>query len=89
MRAKAMATLGGVRDEEETRQFVRRNLDHWDTHGYGLWIFRDKAEDRFVGRAGLRNVTVGGSDEIEVAYTTEEGYPGASDSSVSMRRVTK
>ena len=73
---KVMATLGGVRDEEETRQFFRRNVDHWDTHGYGLWIFRDKARDRFVGRAGLRNVTVGGSDEIEVAYALRREWWG-------------
>ena len=73
---KVMATLGGVRDEEETRQFFRRNLDHWDTHRYGLWILRDKTEDRFVGRAGLRNVTVGGSDEIEVAYALRQEWWG-------------
>ncbi len=73
---RVMATLGGVRDEEETRQYFSRNLDHWDTHGYGPWMFHDKAGDGFVGRAGLRKVALGGCNEIEVGYALLEEWWG-------------
>jgi [ribosomal protein S5]-alanine N-acetyltransferase len=63
-----MATLGGLRSDEETRAFLRRNLGHWHRHGYGLWVFRDERDGRFVGRGGLRHVRVGGADEVELAY---------------------
>lgn len=72
---RIMATLapagvpnGGVLSDEETRRFLPRHLDHWDRHGYGLWVFRDKADGRFVGRAGLHNTRVGGEDGVELAY---------------------
>ena len=63
-----MATLGGVRSDEQTRAYLAKNLAHWDQHGYGLWIFRDRATGRFVGRGGLRHVTIEDTPEIEVAY---------------------
>ncbi len=31
-------------------------------------MFRDRADGRFVGRAGLHNTHVGGNDEVELAY---------------------
>jgi ribosomal-protein-alanine N-acetyltransferase len=71
---RVMATLGppgapdGILSEEETRQFLRRHLDHWERYGYGLWAFRDRTNGRFVGRAGLYNTRVGGNDEVELAY---------------------
>jgi ribosomal-protein-alanine N-acetyltransferase len=63
-----MATLGGLRSAEQTQRYIVENLAHWDRQGYGLWIFRDKKENRFVGRGGLRRVTVEGDEEVEVAY---------------------
>jgi [ribosomal protein S5]-alanine N-acetyltransferase len=65
---EVMATLGGLRTAEQTQRYLDHNLAHWDHHGYGLWIFRDKTENRFVGRGGLRGVTVEGDEEVEVAY---------------------
>jgi RimJ/RimL family protein N-acetyltransferase len=63
-----MATLGGVRSDERTQEYLGENLEHWDRHGYGLWIFRDRATGAFVGRGGLRRVTLEDAPEIEVAY---------------------
>lgn len=66
--AKVMATLGGLRSDERTRQELCQHLDHWERHGYGLWVFRTQVDGRFAGRGGLRNVDVGGHDEVELAY---------------------
>ena len=63
---RVMKTLGGVRSDLETQRFLETNLEHWHRNGYGLWIFR--ADTLFVGRAGLRQVEVGGSLEVELAY---------------------
>ena len=67
---------GGVLSDEETLQFLRRHLDHWERHGYGLWAFWDRTNGRFVGRAGLYNTRVGGNDEVELAYVLMAEYWG-------------
>ena len=72
--APAGAPNDGVVSDEETQRFLRRHLDHWDRYGYGLWAFRDREDDRFVGRAGLYNTHVGGSDEVELAYALMAEY---------------
>jgi ribosomal-protein-alanine N-acetyltransferase len=71
---RVMATLGGLRSDEETACYLRDNLDHWERHGYGIWVFRDRAEGLFVGRAGLRNTHLGGNDEVELAYALVAEY---------------
>jgi ribosomal-protein-alanine N-acetyltransferase len=63
-----MATLGGVRSDERTRTYLAHNLEHWAEHGFGLWIFRDRATGAFVGRGGLRHVVLEGQSEVEVTY---------------------
>lgn len=62
-------------------QQVRRILDymihHWQTHGFGPWIFEHGTPDhrlfgyearRMVGYAGLRHSLVAGRAEIELLY---------------------
>jgi [ribosomal protein S5]-alanine N-acetyltransferase len=39
-------------------------------------VFRDRADGRFVGRAGLLNTYVGGNDEVELAYGLMAEYWG-------------
>jgi ribosomal-protein-alanine N-acetyltransferase len=63
-----MATLGGIRPPGQTRAFLAKNLRHWQQHGFGLWIFRDKVDGGFVGRGGLRHVTLQGCPDVEISY---------------------
>jgi [ribosomal protein S5]-alanine N-acetyltransferase len=65
---RVMFTLGGIRSAGQTRRYLQDNLAHWENHGYGLWMFRAKSDHRFIGRGGLRKVTVEGNTEIELAY---------------------
>lgn len=65
---QVMSTLGGVRSVDDTRLFILNNLHHWQRHGFGLWAFRDKTNNHFVGRAGLRKTDVEGKEEVELAY---------------------
>jgi len=65
---RVMATLGGLRSAATTRAFLRRNVVHWERHGFGLWVFTRKTDGRFVGRGGLRCITIHGRPEVEIAY---------------------
>ena len=71
-----MATLGGVRPDEETERYLRDNLMHWERYGFGIWAFRDGKDGSFVARAGLRHTHVGGNDEVELAYALRSEYWG-------------
>jgi len=71
-----MATLGGVRSVEQTAKWLRENLEHWDRHGFGIWIFRDAASNQIAGRAGLRRVEVEGAPEVELGYALASRHWG-------------
>jgi len=64
--------LGGVRSPEATRDYLKANLGHWETHGFGLWILKT-ADGAFIGRAGIRPLVLEGVEEIEVAYALVRG----------------
>ena len=63
-----MATLGGLRSLEETKEYVAAQLLHWEQHGFGWWIAFDLATSEFVGRGGVRFIELEGRQEVEVGY---------------------
>jgi RimJ/RimL family protein N-acetyltransferase len=65
---RVMANLGGVRDDIQTRSYLDVNLAHWKQHDFGLWIVRDRRDDRIAGRAVLRHLDIEGTDEMEIGY---------------------
>jgi RimJ/RimL family protein N-acetyltransferase len=65
---RVMATLGGLRSEEQTRELLRGHFAHWEEHGFGWWVARDSSTGAFAGRGGLRRRIVGGLEEVEVGY---------------------
>lgn len=66
--ADAMATLGGVRTPEQTRDWLASMDRHWTEHGFGPWIARETKSRSFVGIGGLRQVAVEDTEEIEIGY---------------------
>lgn len=66
---RVMATLGGVRTPDQTRDWLTQRLEHWRQYGFGLWLVRERETGRFAGRGGLQHVEIDGRDEIEVAYS--------------------
>jgi ribosomal-protein-alanine N-acetyltransferase len=65
---RVMATMGGVRSPHDTAEWLDRQLEHWQRHGFGLWMARDRGSGQFIGRGGLHHVEIDGRDEIEVGY---------------------
>lgn len=63
-----MMHLGGVRTADWTAVYMARNLRHWEEHGFGLWILRERSGGEPIGRAVLRHLLVDGVDEVEVGY---------------------
>ena len=63
--AVTMASLGGVRSEEQTRDYMQRFLTHWEENGFGMWVLYDR-DQHFVGRAALRRMELDGQMEVEV-----------------------
>lgn len=66
---RVMATLGGVRSPDETREWLAQKMEHWRQYGFGLWMARERKTGRFAGRGGLQHVEIEGRDEIEVGYS--------------------
>ena len=73
---EVMYTLGGTRTFRETQEIHKNMMDHWEKFGYGIYIFRDKNTDEFVGRGGLKKVSLEGKDEIEAIYALMPTYWG-------------
>jgi ribosomal-protein-alanine N-acetyltransferase len=74
--ARQMETLGGIKNEEETREYLEWNLNQWDRHRHGLWILRERRDGPVVGRALLRHLSLEGRDEVEVGYSFHPEYWG-------------
>jgi RimJ/RimL family protein N-acetyltransferase len=64
---RVMATLGGIRTDAQTLEYLDRGVAHWERHGFGLWTLRS-TQGAFMGRAAIRHVLVDDQDEIEIAY---------------------
>lgn len=65
---RMMATMGGVRSLEETDAYLATNLSHWDIHGFGVWLLREKGSGTLVGRGVLRAQAFDEQEETSVGY---------------------
>lgn len=71
-----MAHLGGVRDEQQTAEYLSRNLEHWAEHGFGVWILRERAGSQPIGRGILRYLTLDGKRELEIGFAFYPAFWG-------------
>jgi ribosomal-protein-alanine N-acetyltransferase len=68
---RVAATLSLTRrppSEPEVRAGLIEAIGHWELHGFGLWLLRDRTSGALVGRGGLQHTWVTGLDEVEVAW---------------------
>lgn len=72
-----MAAFGGGRsDRAQMERWVRRNLDHQDRCGYGLFSVILKADDALIGDCGLERMDVEGVAEVELGYDLRSDFWG-------------
>lgn len=75
-----MATLsadGKPFPDKKTREIVEAAVEHWQDHGFGLWMFCHNTNGNFLGYAGLRHAKVEGEDEVELYYALRSPYWGS------------
>jgi RimJ/RimL family protein N-acetyltransferase len=66
--AEQMRLLGGVREFAASEEYVAKAVAHWERHGFGAYILRDRATGEISGRALLRLTDIEGVGEVEVGY---------------------
>src|SRR5262245_42120293 len=72
MRYASMAGLPLTR--EQSAKWVESMLNHWQTHGYGMWAAEAKSTGKLIGRIGLQFPP--GFPETEVAFMLDTEHWG-------------
>jgi RimJ/RimL family protein N-acetyltransferase len=54
--------------EAEVRDGLRAKIDHWDRHGFGIWLLRDRETGEMVGRGGLQYTYTAGLNDVEAGW---------------------
>jgi [ribosomal protein S5]-alanine N-acetyltransferase len=54
--------------EADVRASLADKRDHWERHGFGLWLLRDRATGELVGRGGLQYTDAVGGYAVEAAW---------------------
>jgi RimJ/RimL family protein N-acetyltransferase len=54
--------------EQDVLDGVRANIAHWERHGFGMWLVRDRASGEMIGRGGLQYTYSASLDEIEAGW---------------------
>ena len=57
---------------ERVHHYIKRQLDHWGRHGYGIYGIVPKGEKYIIGWAGLQFVSE--LNETEVAYFLDKSH---------------
>lgn len=57
---------GGPYTGPEIEEYVAARLDHWETHGFGIFMLRTRSPDGVVGYAGLEHA--GGTAFVDIRY---------------------
>jgi RimJ/RimL family protein N-acetyltransferase len=55
--------------EHEVAGWLAARDSHWERHGFGQWLLRDRITGEMVGRGGLAHTRIGGRDEVELAWS--------------------
>ena len=62
--------------DKKIREIVEAAVQHWQEHGFGLWIFCHNTTGNFLGYAGLHKTEVTGEDETELFYALRSPFWG-------------
>jgi [ribosomal protein S5]-alanine N-acetyltransferase len=61
--------LGGPRTPAQAREMLEEKITQWDQHGFGQWIWRERANGDLVARIGLQWTTSPGELVVEVGWS--------------------
>jgi RimJ/RimL family protein N-acetyltransferase len=81
------AWLGGTRSREQVDAILARWDQHWDEHGFGPFVLRDRDTGAVVGWCGLQWTTVAGERAIELLYGIDAERWGEGLTTEAARRI--
>lgn len=61
-------------NRQQMEHWVRRNITHQETHGYGLFSVILKSNGILIGDCGLEHMQVGGEPAAELGYDFRSDY---------------
>jgi RimJ/RimL family protein N-acetyltransferase len=59
---------------EETENWIRRNMERYETDGFGLWGMVLKETGQFIGDCGITMQNICGAMEPEIGYHVDKRY---------------
>lgn len=65
---RTLSPDGDILPDDMTRRGLLDAEEHWERHGFGLWVFRDRRDGAFVGRGGLKVYRIDEQDVVGLAY---------------------
>ncbi len=71
---RTLSADGQVMPDAETRVRLQRQIEHWERHSFGLWMFRQREGGDFVGRGGLQWFEIEGERGVGLAYAVVSEY---------------
>ena len=54
--------------ERDVIEGLRAKVDHWERHGFGMWLLRDRETGDVLGRGGLQYTYTAGLHEVEAGW---------------------
>ena len=61
--------LGGPRTPAQARGLLEEKIAHWEDHGFGQWIWRERGSGDLIGRIGPQWTTWPGELVVEVGWS--------------------
>jgi [ribosomal protein S5]-alanine N-acetyltransferase len=68
---RVSATLWPRRESPTEAQIldgVLAKVEHWERHGFGMWLLRDRQTGEMVGRGGLQYTFTAGLNDVEAGW---------------------
>lgn len=65
---ETMAYYPAPFSEEQTKSWIKRNLERYQVDGFGLWGVLLKENNQFIGDCGLVKQTIAGKTYVEIGY---------------------
>lgn len=66
--------FGVAFDDNKIHSVLTKQLDLWNQHGYGSWVWFEKFTHKFVGEGGLNLTVIDEQEEIELTYSLNKNY---------------
>jgi [ribosomal protein S5]-alanine N-acetyltransferase len=58
----------GSPTEAEILDGLAAKVEHWERHGFGMWLLRDRQTGEMVGRGGLQYTYTAGMNDVEAGW---------------------